>query len=206
MERNQKDPFEFPILFRPLRSEFGLSQNVNGRPHIWVPKGLVVPTIEPSGAVVRLKIRRANWTPADDLPKYIAISGSMQGMNLIGDRGKNVMAVVESELDAYALHYRVADFACVVAVGSNNKNPDNFTDHLAKTKSHLLICHDNDQGGLTMLNKWCQLYPHAKAFPVPQGKDIGEAVERGQNLADWMLSALRDDLDDQNLAKTTADA
>ena len=83
--------------FRRAFPKFGLPKEVNGRTHIWIPKGIVIPTIEPSGAVVRLKIRRDDWQPTDNISKYVVVSGSMQGMNLVGDRGKRVMAVVESE-------------------------------------------------------------------------------------------------------------
>jgi len=179
--------------FRRPFSEFGLSDEFRQdgrRKEIWIPKGIVIPTIEPSAAVVRLKIRRDDWTPAYKTPKYVAVSGSMGGMNLVGDRGSRVMAIVESELDAYALHHKTKDFAFVVAVGSNSKNPDNFTDLLARTKQFLLICHDNDEGGATMLEKWRGLYPHAKAHPTPLGKDIGEAASTGLDLRGWLLSGL----------------
>jgi DNA primase len=183
--------------FRRPFSEFGLSEEFNqdGQPKkIWIPKGIVIPTIEPSGAVVRLKIRRDDFKHTDKIPKYIAVSGSMQGMNLIGDRKSRVMAVVESELDAYALHCQVKDFALVVSIGSNNKNPDSFTDHLAKSKQFLLICHDNDEGGMTMLEKWKGFYPHSKAYPTPIGKDIGEAVRNRLSLREWLLAGLPNEL------------
>ena len=58
---------------RPF-ADFGLPENINGRTQVWIPKGLVIPTIEPSGTVVRLKIRRDDWKPTDKIPKYIAIT------------------------------------------------------------------------------------------------------------------------------------
>lgn len=176
--------------FRPPRDAFGLPVGKDNRNTIWIPKGIVIPTTESTGAVIRLKIRRDDWQPQDKISKYVVVSGSMQGMNLVGDRDKRVMAVVESELDAYSLHHKVKDFAFVVSVGSNTKNPDGYTGYLAKAKPFLLICHDNDKGGRTMLEKWKRLYPHAQAHPTPTGKDIGEAVKRGLDLREWLLSAL----------------
>ena len=181
--------------FKRTFAEFGLQEELrqDGRPkEIWIPKGVVIPTIEPSGAVVRLKIRRDDWMLDDKISKYVVVSGSMQGMNLIGDRSSRVMIVVESELDAYSIHNVAKDFVLAVAVGSNNKNPDNFTNYLAKTKRFLLICHDNDEPGVSMLKKWKGLYPHAKAYPVSVGKDIGEAVSKGVDLREWLLSGLPD--------------
>lgn len=176
--------------FRIPISEFGLTDQGRSSKPVWMPRGIVIPTIEPSGAVVRIKIRRSDWTPDDKFPKYVVIRGSMQGLNLVGDRSHKVMIVVESELDAYSLHHAVKDFAFTVAVGSNTKNPDLFTDYLAKMKKFLLICYDNDEAGRLMWDKWKTLYPHAKAHLTSGGKDVGEAVQSDVDLRKWLLLAL----------------
>lgn len=171
-----------------LRSSWGLDEQcADGKPRkLWIPKGLVIPTRQADGKVVRMKVRRFDWKDNDKLPKYIAISGSMNGLNIIGDRKLPCMIIVESELDAYAIDYTAHDHMCAVAVGSNIKNPDNITDYYAKKASHLLICHDNDPAGIQMLKKWKHLYPHARAFPTPIGKDIGEAIQQGLNIREWL--------------------
>jgi DNA primase len=110
----------------------------------------------------------------------------MNGLNIIGDTRQPAMIVVESELDAYAIDYVAHDIVCAVAVGSNIKNPDNITDLYAKKTARLLICHDNDIAGVQMLKKWKHLYPHARAFPTPIGKDIGEAIQQGLNIQEWL--------------------
>ncbi|MBY0110027.1 MAG: toprim domain-containing protein [Candidatus Babeliaceae bacterium] len=156
---------------------------------LWLPKGIVIPSIEQSGSVVRLKVRRCDWKSDDKLPKYVAISGSMNGLSRVGSK-QRIVIVVESELDAYALYYEVGDFACVVAVGSNIKNPDYVVDSLAKSATRLLICSDKDAAGQKMFTKWKKLYPHAKNYPTPIGKDIGEAIEEhGLNVREWILKA-----------------
>jgi hypothetical protein len=121
--------------------------------------------------------------------KYIALSGSMNGLNIIGNTINPVMVVVESELDAYAVDFACGDFAFAVAVGSNTKNPDNVTDYLAQ-KKHLLICRDNDDAGKTMFYKWHKLYMHASDYPTPIGKDIGEAIQQDLDIRKWLLEAL----------------
>lgn len=172
------------------RNTWGLSEKLeNGKSRrIWIPHGLVIPTIE-NGKVIRLKVRRSDWHEDDELPKYIATSGSMNGLNIIGSPTNKVIVIVESELDAYAIHHAASDFVFAVAVGSCLKNPDNVTDHLARHASTLLICHDNDAAGIKMLNKWRKLYPHAIEYPTPIGKDIGEAIQKGLNLREWLLKA-----------------
>ncbi len=167
------------------RKDWGMEEE-SGRAQIWMPKGIVIPSIA-NGEIVRLKVRRNDWHKDDERPKYVAISGSMNGLSIIGNRNNKMMVVVESELDAYAIHWATQDFAIVVAVGSNIKNPDNLTDRFAKNVESLLICHDNDEAGQKMLAKWQGLYSHAKAYPTPIGKDVGEAIQKGLNIRDWFL-------------------
>jgi DNA primase len=171
------------------RSDWGLEEQISqeGKSRsLWIPKGIVIPTAQSNGEVIRLKVRRADYKQDDKLPKYVAISGSMNGLSLIGNTRNKIMIVVESELDAYAIDHATNDFAFVVAVGSNIKNPDNVTDKLAQKTVRLLICHDNDEAGKKMLIKWQKLYPHSQACPTPIGKDIGEAVKSGLNIRQWL--------------------
>lgn len=155
---------------------------------VWISEGLVVPIIDRnSGKVIRIKIRRARWVDGDVWPKYVAVSGSMNGLSIIGDTNKDIMVVVESELDALAIDHAVGDKVFVVGIGSNIKNPDYVTDFLAKQKPILLICYDNDEAGTKMLAKWKKLYLHAFGYPTPIGKDIGEAIERGLDIRNWIL-------------------
>jgi len=116
--------------------------------------GMVIPTFEPSGSLIRIKVRRLDWKPEHRLGKYLAVSGSMGGMNLIGSRKTPHVIAVESELDAYAVAHIAKDRALVVAVGSNTKNPDLATDFLVKKKDRLIVIYDNDEGGQAMLKKW----------------------------------------------------
>ncbi len=171
-------------LFLP-RMSWGLEEQLkqDGKSSsLWIPKGLVIPSINQKGSVIRLKVRRSDWNEDDTLPKYAAISGSMNGMAIVGSPQCSTMLVVESELDAYAIDYAAGDVVCTVAVGSNIKNPDNITDRLAKNVARLLICHDNDKAGLQMLTKWKTLYPKARACTVPSGKDAGEYIQHGGNI------------------------
>jgi len=165
-------------------SDWGLEKE-----RVWLPKGIVIPTMQ-KPMVVRIKIRRHDYRKNDEFPKYMAISGSMNGLNIIGDITLGIMIVVESELDANALHHLLKDLAVIVAVGSNMKNPDNVTDSLAKQKKILLIAHDNDNAGKAMLTKWQDIYKHAKGLATPIGKDIGEAIENGFDVKSWILEKI----------------
>ena len=62
------------------RADWGLEEQfaVGGKPRkLWIPKGLVIPVINSTGQIIRLKVRRPEWKNGDELPKYVAISGSM---------------------------------------------------------------------------------------------------------------------------------
>lgn len=163
------------------RDVWGLEGSLNPK-KLWIPRGLLIPNIEPSSQVTRLKVRRFD---CEDLPKYIVVSGSMNGMTIKSSKHSFII-VVESELDAYAIDYAAGDTFCSIAVGSNIKNPDNLTDCYAKKAKKLFICHDNDEAGLKMLEKWQNLYPHAKPCSTPLGKDIGEAIQRGLDIKEWI--------------------
>jgi len=115
----------------------------------------------------------------------------MNGLNIIGNTKHSTMIVVESELDAYAIEHIMSDIAFTVAVGSNSKTPDNVTNYQAKRVKKLLICHDNDEAGKKMFIKWSKLYPHAQSCPTPIGKDIGEAIQQGFNIKDWLLEIIQ---------------
>lgn len=172
--------------FQVSRASFGLEET--GKT-LWIPSGYVIPSLEPTGEVIRIKIRRSKWKPDDKVGKYIALPGSMYGMTIVGDRSRQVIVIVESELDAYSLIEKIGDVALVIACGGNTKNPDRFTDHLIKTR-RAFICHDNDKGGEAMKDMWSKLYPKATCTSTPNGKDIGEFIEKGGDLSSWIRPIL----------------
>lgn len=174
------------------RSTWGLSEEYNQSGNLkklFLPRGIVIPSIDKSGQITRLKIRR-DWQEKDKLPKYMVISGSMNGLNIL-EGSKDILIVVESELDAYLIHAILSNLATVVSVGGNIKNPDNIVDRLAKNAKKLLINHDNDSGGKVMLAKWKKLYSHAIACPVSLGKDISEAFVKGFDIKSWLIEIIR---------------
>lgn len=175
------------------RSSWGLTEeyNQNGNmKKLFIPRGIVIPSIDKSGEIMRLKIRRSDWTKNDKLPKYMIISGSMNGLNIL-EGSKDNLIIVESELDAYLLNAISSDSATIVSVGGNIKNPDNVVDRLAKNANKLLINHDNDSGGKAMITKWRKLYSHAIPCPTPIGKDIGEAFALGFDVESWLMEMLK---------------
>ena len=78
------------------RADWGLDEEANpetGRPRkVWLPRGLVLPIRRKAG-VTALLIRRADWKPKDDLPKYWQVKGSGNGCYVIGKPGLPVVLV-----------------------------------------------------------------------------------------------------------------
>lgn len=189
------------ILFNPKsiwvsRSSWGLPEELNahGKPKmLWIPSGIIIPSKIVNDSpfdIVRIKIRRDDYKDGDDLPKYVAISGSMAGLNVVGFANQPMAIIVESELDAYAIDDILHDKVFSVATGSALKNPDEFTHFLIKDIP-LLICHDNDTAGWKMMGKWRSLYPRSISMPVPIGKDIGEAINLGFDVRGWIIEKLK---------------
>lgn len=176
--------FNTQELFRK-KNDWGLEED--GK-QIWLPEGIVIPSYR-SGSLIRLKIRRTKWQEGDKQGKYINIAGNKQSLNLFGNTNNPVMFVVESELDAIVVANQLENIAFAIGVGSNVNAPDVLTDYLA-TNKNLFICYDNDEAGIVMLHRWKRLYPHAQACPTPIGKDIGEAIQQGFNIREWLLSKI----------------
>src|SRR3990167_8608849 len=64
------------------KSEWGIAEQDQSSHKLWIPKGIIIPIIE-SNKILRLKVRRHNWQQNDKFPKYVAISGSFSGLNII---------------------------------------------------------------------------------------------------------------------------
>lgn len=110
----------------------------------------------------------------------------MNGLNIVGSTKNDKILVVESELDALALHFAMPANITILAVGSCLKNPDNLSDCIAKNAKQLIICHDNDQAGKKMFKKWQRFYSHAIAYTPVIGKDVGEAIQNGLDVKQWI--------------------
>ena len=104
--------------------------------------------------MVRIKIRRTDWTEGDKYAKFAIVPEGMNGFSVIGDVNHKVMIVIEAELDGYSVHNALGDRVFVVVVRGSNKNPDNFVDYCAKRVPTLLISYDNDDAGREMFKKW----------------------------------------------------
>lgn len=193
-------------LIRP-RASWGLppvegKPDKSGKPTLkktfWIPRGLVIPHSAgdaPDSPVARLRIRRpeADRREFREETKYYVIPGSNMDAMILG-RDARAFVVVESELDALMLHHQAGDLAGAVSVmtASVRKIEAGVLETLRDALAILvaLDAEGKDGAGAKGCARWMASFARAKRWPVPVGKDPGEAFEKGANLRAWILAGL----------------
>ncbi len=176
------------------RAKWGLPEEISdktGKPkRVWLPAGLVIPTINKDGNVTALKIRRNNWKPEDELPKYVWVSGGHNApMVLLGEQGKPCI-IVESELDAILCAQEAGSLVTAIAMRSSVNKPDATTHRLLAAASLILVALDADEAGTKEIKWWEDYYMAAKWWPVPTGKDVGDLMAEPGMVREWIEAGL----------------
>ena len=172
--------------YRP-RAVWGLPPELkeDGRERkLWLPPGLVIPQVMKGGEIWRIRIRREG----EAKPKYWAVPGSAMGCLVLG-KGR-VAVVVEAELDTIAVAIAAGDLVTAVGLGSAQLRPDTATAALLRNSIDILFALDFDRPGAKELKWWQEHYPKSRPWPVPDGKDPGEAVKAGEDLRAWIMAGL----------------
>lgn len=153
---------------------------------LWIPRGLIIPLMV-EDKPWRVRIRRREKTG----PRYYVLPGSsMRQMVCPGDL--RVAVVVESELDALTVWSACNDLAFAVAMGSSSARPDTEAHKALTAAQTILVALDFDKAGKDAARWWRAHYPSAKRWPVPVGKDPGEAFALGVNLHLWVAAGIPD--------------
>lgn len=167
------------------RSAWGLNPEYreDGKPKaLWIPAGLVIPYIR-DGVVHRIRIRRQE---ADR--RYVVLPGSSKAVMLLG-RERRAFVVVESELDAIAVMANNA-LAGAVGLGSVSAKPDAEACEVLRGALQILVSIDYDEPGAKATAWWKDTFSRCDRWPVPQGKDPGEAFAMGTDLERWIRAGL----------------
>jgi hypothetical protein len=183
-------------LYRP-RQSWGLPEvfKEDGKPKMFtIPRGLVIPYIV-DGVIYRIRIRRpqAHRTPEWPTPYHI-LPGSAMSTMIIG-RERRAFVIIESELDAIAVSV-ATDLAGAVALGSVAAKPD--AEAFAILKGSLSILNALDYGDIgggakaaeRAMAWWKEQFSQCDRWPVPKGKDPGEAHQMGIDLMGWIKAGL----------------
>ena len=182
------------------REAWGLPLQIkdNGRPKkLWIPLGVVIPSFDRAGLILRLRVRRFN---PDDGNRYVIVPGSDMSPMIFNPKAA-VAVVCESEMDAVLLQQEVGDWCCIVAVGSATAKPDGDTDKILQKMLMILISLDTDTAGVKAAwSFWPNTYgDKVKRWPAIRGKDPSEAHIRGLNLRAWAMAGL--DLTEEKLER-----
>lgn len=175
---------------------------------LWIPRGIVIPAYEPGaqsdpGALpIRIRIRRPDVDVEKFGDKYMVIEGSGMAPMLLGADRKAVV-VVEAELDAMLVHHLAGDKAGALAVLTNLGRPDASAHQVLSRAYAVLVALDYDTAGASGWfgpepgkvgpegwRGWKAVYPQARRWPTPSGKDPGDAWKAGEDLRTWVLAGL----------------
>jgi len=177
------------------REAWGLPPEMNdaGRPkRVWLPAGLVIPTIR-DDQVVAVKIRRSAWTPADKMPKYCAVASSAPLPLVLAPGVGKPCLIVEGELDAVLAAQEARDIVCAIALRTAKGKPNAEAHELLKAAPRILVATDFDRAGAEGWPWWRKNYPSAKRWPPLAGKDVGDMIHEPGLIRAWVMAGLADD-------------
>lgn len=192
--------------FRPWPS-WGLASELNDKGKsrkIILPAGLVIPYM-PAGFLHRITIRLIKRDPQQPNKKYHYVRGSIRDLWLTNPDAE-AFVLQEAEFDCIAVDDAAGDLVGTIGLGSVGMKPDKPTAAALCNAKCILGGLDfdkpkvNEKTGKTELpggaaGKWWEKrYPQYARWPVPVGKDAGEAFAKGVDLRAWVLAGLPESL------------
>lgn len=138
---------------------------------VWIPDGVIIPYYNSTG-LCRLRIRNANPQGKN---RYVLLTGGTTEYFIYpGFDNSKWTVVIESELDGWLLWQTAGDIINVMALGNSTTRPDAMAFELLSSCPGILCALDHDDAGL-IESAWWKKHLKAKWWPVPYGKDPGEA-------------------------------
>lgn len=197
-------------IFR-ARASFGLPEKrgAEGKPvrALRIPRGITIPVWSPAGECLRIRIRRRDMdrdtnNPKD--PKYLLVPQPGQPYSaplMLSPVGVPpdlaTWVVVEAEMDAMAVHHACGSKIGVLSILTVRVKPDALAHAALARAARILVALDFDQDKADGSNPgadawpwWEQTYSQARLWPVPDGKDPGEAFALGVDLAEWIFTGV----------------
>lgn len=192
------------------RSAFGLPLKTRGdgtaSRALRIPRGITIPAWAEDGSCLRIRIRKRDrdLDPNNKKDsKYILIpqpenpySAPLVLPPLSVSPELSTWVIVEAELDAMALHHACGGRAGAVSVLTVAGKPDKKAHELLSKAVRILVAldFDSDKDGKNTSAEawqwWKNTYASARLWPVPVGKDPGEAFAAGADLHTWVSLGL----------------
>jgi DNA polymerase I len=180
--------FNSQVFYRE-RALWGLENKLNSdgkQSRIWLPPGLVIPTML-DNKIVSVRIRQHE--PSSPASRYALVSGSVNSPKITG--GSDCIVVVESDLDAMLIFQEAGDLVSVLSLGSVTAKPDSEITKRLQNARLILISLDKDQAGAKASWDWCSKhFRNAKRWPSVRGKDPCEAFQNGLDIRSWIIAGL----------------
>ncbi|MFW9878318.1 MAG: hypothetical protein ACFFG0_34990 [Candidatus Thorarchaeota archaeon] len=174
------------------RNKWGLPKIIKENGYFkkqWLPKGIVIPAFNLKDPI-KIKIRRKDWHPKDNFPKYVEVAGSCSSPSIYGDISKPLI-IVESELDAILIQQHASHLICSLALGGVGKKPNHDLHEILKKASLILLSLDYDESGKNKYAFWMKNYSNVTPWPAPSEKSIGDALKYSNiNIASWISKGL----------------
>lgn len=190
-------------IFRP-RTAWGLEpkQRDDGSLStiLWIPRGITIPTII-NGRVERLRIRRPNGDLGPKDAKYIAVEGGGSHVPSLNPDARAQIAI-ESDLDALLVDHLAGDIIGAIPLTTVGVMPNGISEQACQQAAVILVALDFDTPqlnertgrmetpGANAWQRWSSRYSQAERWPVPEGKDPGEAWAAGVDLRQWVIDGL----------------
>ena len=196
------------------RSAFGLSikTNKDGKPirALRIPRGITIPywfyshTDDAERQVYRIRIRRRDIdknNPKDAkfqlIPQESNPFSAPMILHPVDTQSElTTWVIVEAELDAMLVHHALAGQVGVMSILTVSGKPDELGHKLLQQSPRILVATDfeqNTNGDFHTAKHWQwwkDQYPQAKLWPVPKGKDPGEAYALGVDIKRWIQLAM----------------
>ncbi|QXE89969.1 hypothetical protein KP001_16310 [Geomonas subterranea] len=184
------------------RRAWGLPDKWHNDEQRWITsmgfqQGILIPWFI-NGRVHRLRYRKAKVSGPKD-PRYMWVDGSGTDIVCLNPQA-GAHCVVESDLDGLLVDWLAGDLVGAVPLGSCSVHPKASVYELLNKSLRILVAMDFDgeirEGkvhapGAKASQWWKTTFPFtARRWPVPKGKDPGEAYAEGVNLRDWVVAGL----------------
>ncbi len=186
----------YPGRYR-ARSALGLASRTgdDGREHtkLFIPRGIVIPTLAADGRVLNLRIRRHKEDLSPRAAKYMELEGSCKAPLFLRSSRPGPLAVyfvTEAELDAMLIHHATGGLIGAMAVRTNRGKPDMAAHARLRDAVRVCIALDYDEPGADGVDFWERAYPTSLRWPTPEGKDPGDAFKLGVDIRAWVAAAL----------------
>jgi hypothetical protein len=103
---------------------------------------------------------------------------------------RQAFVVTEAELDAMMVSRYAGSLVGTVGLGSAGIKPDASAYYILKKAMRILVALDYDQAGKAARAWWLENFDTARFWPVPVGKDPGEAFQNGLDIKEWVRRGL----------------